>query len=165
MLDQASCGPAPMILQNSILRGSRFIGRAATMRVAFPHVPAAAASQVGAEKGYYLVLVQLIGRPASARPALPLRPCIGDADDYFSRILLVGILTGVPTLGSSLSRFVCSLAFACTVLGKLFPFQRIVVYWPLWTLKWVLSTPSEIYKFCTYFFPFRNQNGMSSCSF
>ena len=39
-----------------------------------------------------------------------------------------------------LVRFVCSLAFACTVLGKLFAFERIVVYWPLWTLKWVLST-------------------------
>ena len=63
---------------------------------------AAAASQVGAEKGDYLGLVQLIGRPAAARPAPPLRPCTGDSDDYFSRILLVGILTGVPTSGSSL---------------------------------------------------------------
>ncbi|KAG2547466.1 hypothetical protein PVAP13_9KG103020 [Panicum virgatum] len=70
-------------------------------RAAFPHVPAAAASQVGAEKGDYLGLVQLIGRPAAARPALPLRPCIGDAHDYFSRILLVGILTGVPTSDDS----------------------------------------------------------------
>jgi len=61
----------------------------------------AAASQVGAEMGDYLGLVQLIGRLAAARPALPLRPCIGDSDDYFSRILLVGILTDVPTSGSS----------------------------------------------------------------
>ncbi|KAG2536619.1 hypothetical protein PVAP13_9NG208000 [Panicum virgatum] len=57
----------------------------------------AAASQVGAEMGDYLGLVQLIGRLAAARPAPPLRPCIGDSDDYFSRILLVGILTDVPT--------------------------------------------------------------------